>query len=40
MPSIGGTAVREPVAIRIRSAPSSSPSTRTVLSSTSSAEPL
>ena len=39
MPSIGGTAVREPVAIRIRSARSSSSPTRTVRRSTNSASP-
>jgi len=37
IPSIGGTAVREPVAIRIRSAWSSRPAARTVFASASSA---
>ena len=39
MPSIGGTAVREPVAIRIRSALSSSSPTRTEPGPSSSASP-
>ena len=40
MPSIGGTAVREPVAIRIRSARSSSSPTRTEPGPSSSASPV
>jgi hypothetical protein len=40
MPSIGGIDVREPVAIRIRSAESFSSPTVTVSASTSSATPL
>ena len=40
IPSIGGTAVREPVAIRIRSPESSRPSTRRVRASTNVATPV
>ncbi len=39
-PARGGTAVREPVAIRIRSAPSARSPTRTVRGSTNDASPV